>query len=389
MPPLELPSEIAVTDDGNDRVTFLLPHRQLGAVRFVGLPFLAAAALFLYWVVRIGFGNVRNLNRPVAIEDYFMTGLGGVLGCFAYFPIWLGLSILAGRRQVTLHGGKLRTTEWVGWLWRTKRWPLAKLDRVEIVGFFPAPAEGPKPGTLLSRLDAMSGMLSDGTRFIIAPGYPRRLLQPVAAEIARRCNAKFDAARPKVAVSTLVRADPLAKWNRDNRERPSDSRAVLDEYPEGVTITLPPAGFRTGGGIMLGVGLFMAAFMSTLIALARPVPGFIQGLFAVIGTVGVLLAVHGVRVARRRAVIAVVGTKLLILQTGLVRSKERKWKAGDLEAVRVGKSGIEINEEPVLELQIVPRAGLPFGLLAGRDVAEIAWIAAELRRRLGITKPSK
>lgn len=118
--------------------------------------------------------------------------------------------------------------------------------------------------------------------------------------------------------------------------------------------------------------------------LARGVPWFVDGIFALMGVVGVLLAVHGVRVARRRAVIAIVGPKLLILQTGLIRSKERSWETADLETVRVGKSGIEINEQPVLELQVVPRVGLKYGLLAGRDVAEIAWIAAELRRRLGL-----
>src|SRR5262249_16748748 len=166
----------------------------------------------------------------------------------AYYPLGLGLAILAGHREVTLRGGRLRTTERVGWLARTKRWPLAKLDRVEIVGFFPTPAAGAKEGTLLSRLDALSGVLADGARLMIVPGYPRRLLLPFATELARRCNFPFNAAahadRPKVRVTTLVPADPLDAWNEGGAERPADSRAVLEEFPEGLTVTLPPPGYR-------------------------------------------------------------------------------------------------------------------------------------------------
>ena len=381
-PPLELPPEIAVTDAGNESVTFALPRRPLGPIRLVGLLFLAAGGLFLYWVVRMGQANLRG-NKPLGVEDYVMLGLGCLLGLGAYFPFWLGLCILAGRREISLRGGKLRATERVGPFWQTKRWPLDKLSRVEIVAFFPS-AAAPQDGSLLGRLYALCGLLTDGTRFMIAPGYPRALLAPVAAEIARRCNAKFDGEQPKVTVAALVRHDPLDDWNEVTAAKPALSRAVVEEYPEGMTITLPPAGFGAGGRTMLVIGVLTGGVPMAITALARGVPWFVDGIFALMGVVGVLLAVHGVRVARRRAVIAIVGPKLLILQTGLIRSKERSWETADLETVRVGKSGIEINEQPVLELQVVPRVGLKYGLLAGRDVAEIAWIAAELRRRLGL-----
>jgi hypothetical protein len=356
-------------------------------LRLIGLPFLAAAAFFLYWDVRIGVSNVTNLNHPLEVADYFMVGVGVVLGCFAYYPIWLGLTILAGRRVIELRGGKLRTTERVGFLWRTKRWPLDKFERVQIVGFFPTPASGPKEGTVLSRLDGLTGMLSDYTRFMIAPGYPRRLLYPIAEELARRCNARNDASRPPVIVTTLGPdpTDPADEWNHDVVAQPANSKAVLDEYPEGVTINLPPAGFRGAGATLLVVGVLVTGLMTGLIALARGVPDSIRGIFAAVGVIGLLIAIHGVRVARRRAVIAIVGPQLLIMQTGLIRSRERKWTVSDLAAVRMDKSGIEINQQPVLELQIVPKTGLKFGLLASRDEAEIRWIAAVLRQRLRLT----
>jgi hypothetical protein len=379
----DLPPEITITERGEDDVTFALPRRELGSFRLVGLLLLAAAAVFLYWVAWLGVTNITRLNRQVQPEDYVMLALGGLLALGAYFPIWLGLAVLAGRREIALRGGMLRATERVGPLWRTKRYPLDKLVRVEIIGLTPTSAAAPE-SSFIRRIDALSGLLADGRRFMIAQAYPRRLLGPIAAEIARRCNAKYDPDRPAVVVTTIDAADPLAQWNDDATRQPATSRATVNEFPEGVTITLPPAGFRGGGSVLLTIGLMMAGIMAGLLALTRGLPVLFQGLFAVLGVVGLLVAIHGVRVARRRAVLAVVGRELLVMQTGLFKSKERRWSIEELATVRVDKSGIEINEEPVLELQVVPRSGLKYGLLAGRDVAEIAWIAAVLRRRLGI-----
>src|SRR5579871_6605723 len=161
LPPVELPPEITVLERGDDGVKFLFPARPLGPVRHVGWLLLAAGALYLYWVVHIGLDNLATLHRPVQAEDRIMIGLGFALGCLAYFPLGLGLAILAGRREVELRGGKLRTTERVGFLWRTKRWPLAKLDSLQIVGFVPS-AAGADETTLLGRLDALTGDLTDG-----------------------------------------------------------------------------------------------------------------------------------------------------------------------------------------------------------------------------------
>lgn len=53
-------------------------------------------------------------------------------------------------------------------------------------------------------------------------------------------------------------------------------------------------------------------------------------------------------------------------------------------AVRVDASGIEVNEEAVLELQIYSRSGKKVGLLAGRDVDELRWMAGRLRNGLAV-----
>jgi hypothetical protein len=378
--PPEFPPEIAVTERDDDDITFAFPPRQIGALRLIGLIPLGFSVAILAFIVKVGIGNLPR-NRPMAAEDWFMVGLGVAIGSSAYFPIWLGLSILGGRSEVTIRGGSLRTTERVGFLWRTKRWPLKQIERVEIVGL--SPTTVPKEGTLLSRLDALAGVLPLGKRFMIVPGYSRRLLTPVAAEIARRCNLKFTD-RPPVEVKMVAQTSPVDRWNPKSPPRPAGSQAEVDEYPEGVTITLPPVGYVSVGGAMLLAGVLVVGLMAWLIAVTEIVPGPVRTIFAFVGFLGLLAAIHGLRLARRRVVIAVVGSRLLILQTGLLRSKERQWEASDLSAIRVDKSGIEVNEEPVPELQIIPSGGSKVGLLAGRDPAQITWIAAELRRRLGV-----
>src|SRR5262245_20821246 len=95
-PPVDLPSDITVTDHRNGDATFVFPARQLGWARHLGWLPLAAAALFLYWVVKMGTRNLPAVGKPLAIEDYFITGVGLLLACLAYFPLGLGLAILAG-----------------------------------------------------------------------------------------------------------------------------------------------------------------------------------------------------------------------------------------------------------------------------------------------------
>jgi hypothetical protein len=385
-PPVEMPPEIVVTESDNGDVRFRFPRRELGWARLAGLVFIGLGGLLVYWVVRMGIADWRPQNKPIAIEDFVMLGIGMVLGAFAYFPLWLGLAILAGRRDVTLRGGKLRTTERVGPLWRTKRWPLKKLNRLQVVAFFPSDSPTPKEGSLLGRLDALSGNLEDGTRFMVVPAYPRRLLNPFAEELARRCNCKFDRAEyvSPVMAESRAKTAVLTAWNEDGRQQPESSRAVVDDGPEGVTIALPPFGFRGGPVTMIVIGGVALAIAGFVIAKVDNLPTTPMIIVQAIGFVGLLVAVHGVRIARRKAVIAVVGRQLLVMQTGLLRSTERTWEADQLAAVRVGKSGIQVNEVDVLELQIVPREGLKFGLLAGRDEPEIAWIAGVLRDRLGV-----
>ena len=60
------------------------------------------------------------------------------------------------------------------------------------------------------------------------------------------------------------------------------------------------------------------------------------------------------------------------------------WSRGEIAAIRADASGMEVNDRPVIELQIHPVSGKKFGVLAGRNEEELRWMATELRRALNV-----
>jgi hypothetical protein len=89
-----------------------------------------------------------------------------------------------------------------------------------------------------------------------------------------------------------------------------------------------------------------------------------------------------INMGRRRAVLAVAGDRLLILLKGPFGSERREWARTDLRRIEVGASDMEVNNVPILELHIRPATGKTYRLLAGRDEAELRWLAARLRAAL-------
>src|SRR5262249_28678608 len=99
---------------------------------------------------------------------------------------------------------------------------------------------------------------------------------------------------------------------------------------------------------------------------------------------GIGLLLGGINMGRRRAVLAVVGDQLMVMQTGIFGAKKRHWSRKRIAPIITGSSGMEVNETPVIELQIVPRDGKKFGMLAGRKERELGWLAEMLRYELNM-----
>jgi hypothetical protein len=73
--------------------------------------------------------------------------------------------------------------------------------------------------------------------------------------------------------------------------------------------------------------------------------------------------------------------RLQISQVDPFKSQQGQWSRSELADVRVGTpTGNPVH--PPWALRIYPKQGQPMGFLAGRDPAELQWLATVVRLRL-------
>jgi hypothetical protein len=173
---------------------------------------------------------------------------------------------------------------------------------------------------------------------------------------------------------------------------------MVEWFGEEVTVRVPSLGM-TGSllGILLAGAFFdlvgMVALVIFLQKLVAKPNNFSQygGLLlfvAVFGGVGLALILASLNMAKRQAALAVTDGVLMALQTGLFGSRQREWQPGEVQTVRVGPSGLEINNKPVMELQIVDAHGRKFSMLAGHREEDLVWLAQTLSRSLKLPPPA-
>lgn len=388
----KLPAEILVEPlDGGVRL--VLPQRSLGTVRSLGR-----------WLM---FGALAVLAIPLASVWPFVAPLfanqGGVPGVFAaavmlFFLVpsvlfakllfFIGLSLAYGHAEIAIYDGKLWAIEHCGG-WR-RRWsrPLNEVTRLAVAGGI----GGQNSPKLLGDVAAIRAGNHAASIWLV-PGYSRTLCEALVEVVRERIAA---AGAPSVVVTgpePLVSLQPPKQIPPVERPvQPQGSKVVLESLPNGVTLDVPALGLRGGSMALVVVGGFWSGCCS-LLAVAGvaqngipSLPGFVA--FMLVDAIGVALIVLGVLNSRRRAGLAVVDGELMVLQTG-IRRLERRWAPGEVKSVAVGPSNVEVNDQPVLELQIVDAAGRKCGLLGGRNVPELEWIATVLRGALaqGASEP--
>jgi hypothetical protein len=175
--------------------------------------------------------------------------------------------------------------------------------------------------------------------------------------------------------------------------QPAGSPITIQRFEDGISISVPPAGLLRGSrglflfALLWNTILIIMTVMFGIIALqAKAAEGvwimpLAMSLFWLVG-IGLLLA--AINMGRRQAGLAIAGGTLMVLQTGLFGKKQREWPLDQIAAIGVGPSGMEVNDGPVLELQIHDADGKRLSLLAGRSDQELEWLAHELRQAAGL-----
>lgn len=145
------PREIGRNRTGSD-VTYELPVRPLGSSRWLGLVLVGFSVLFVWDPVR---ESARELARwragePVGMDQVVVLFLVPFVA-LGLVPATVGLFMAFGRSRVSWRAGQLRSTEILGPLRWTRRFPAGSVQRLEI-GIppdddgKPAVAEGPLGG---------------------------------------------------------------------------------------------------------------------------------------------------------------------------------------------------------------------------------------------------
>ena len=240
-------------------------------------------------------------------------------------------------------------------------------------------------------LERFSGLVvefEDGSKKLLALGYPKDWLLALAHEL-RGYVGGGPVSAASVPVEVVEKS--LREEDDDVPEQPADSRVQVEERGAGVRLVVPPAGIWRGSKGLFFFALVWCGFMGFFTTLMGPSAfkggGIEWGLLAFVAAfwaIGLGLLASAIHLGRRTATLEVDAGRLCVETRGLFGTKRREWTRGDVSAIRADASGMEVNEQPVIELQIHPRAGKKVGLLAGRKEEELRSMATRLRQALNV-----
>ena len=333
-----------------------------------------------------------------------VPSLPGLLVGLALLVVGSAIARNAVRAEIELSNGQLRAIERFGPLRWTRKRPIEKVEQLildkAIRKAAITRAGSDVPVDLAPNLLVIRAQGQQMKPLFIAPGYPRSVLEALAHELADSVGAGvpaklFDDDEPGVQVLDHSDLDEAAMAEEVERipEQPTGSSAILDRRDGELTLTVPPAGLWRGSKGLFAFSLlwngFMVVFTSLLLwfALSGEDDVWPLALFAIpFWAVGIGMLLAAINMGRRRAILDVVGDTLLITRAGPFGTKQQEFRADTIAAIRAGASGMEVNEVPVIELQIHPRDGKKCGLLSQRKDDELKWIAAVLRDAVGVGK---
>jgi hypothetical protein len=179
-------------------------------------------------------------------------------------------------------------------------------------------------------------------------------------------------------------------------EQPLDSDVIVERFSEGITLRVPPigvwsanAGLFTGGIICLVVTLgftilFAAAGMSQGAGFFGSI-GLSILMMSIFWLGSAVMLYQGWKIGTREYGVAVIDDTLIVMKTEFGRTRKFEWPTNEISSVRVGESGIEVNDEEIPELQIHGAKGKLHSMLLGRKSVELQWMATLLRQTLQIS----
>ncbi len=368
---------------GNPRFDF--PSRPLGWARLIGVFLVGFGLLFVWMPGQTAVRSLRHLIEHGVDLPNLIFGLFPLIFVFAgMLPLGIGLAILFGRSRVEWRDGQLVATEFVGPFRWTRRLPRQLIRRLEVSQA--TSSSGTQPAKPMPRFSGLAVEFADGTKKIVALGYPVEWMRACADDLKGYVSTTSSV--PVEIIETIGQRSE----EREVLQQPASSRVLVERSPGYLRCTIPPAGLWRGSKGLFFMGLFWCGFMVLFSAVmlkgGMKTSGWgVVGLLAFISlfwAIGIAILTAAVNMGKRTATFTVSGRHLSIVSRNLFGAKQWELSQTEIAALRADASGMEVNDKPVLELQIHPATGKKIGLLAGRDEEELRWLATELRHALQV-----
>ena len=377
-----------------DGLYWRLPVRPWGAGRWVPPVLILIGGGLLGFAI---YGGVRGGGLTPGVLPSGLTG--GLLGL-------LGVAMRFARGVIELNGDVVRAGDRLLGFGYVRTYPTARLRRLEV--FTSAFRSNEEPVAPMPNFAMLLGSPHDERgpyrrgEALLAWGYPAAWLRVVARDLAEKLSADGRVGHGPDAEIRVDETTGLADDDTEVRDepvlsQPANSRVLVERGADQLN-------FIVEGGHDHGLGSFAwiwnAIFVVFFVAMAsNAVSGgfstrdalIVAGIMLVAGGVGVAVAAAAFRMRRTKTILDIAGhgaSTSLTLRTEAPFTGERvrRWKVAELTAVRVDRSGLEINDRPVMQLRLCPAEGKPVGTLTSLSHPELAWVAAEVRHRTGLPK---
>jgi hypothetical protein len=376
-----LPLEIQ-TEHWPDRTTYDLPMRPIGWLHWLGLLPMLFAVVFAAVPVKIASFLLKPiLEHHGSPVEWVGLGFISLFLLVALMPFGLGLLILAGRTRLVVERDRIIVTEIAGPIRKRRKVKLQDIERLELGG---STGTAALPG-LLQNLGGLGALLKNGKKMLLLLGYPRDWLEPLAQELSGLLQIQ---GVPAKIEHVSLAPDSSTPALEETVQKPMASRIEV-KPSNGLTLEVPPAGLRGGSRGLFTFGVVWCLFMAIFTfgwsrAGKASVPWGVWGFIAVFWLIGLSMLTGALNMARRRATFVAENGVLKIQQNSFFGAKTWQWRQGEIAAIRVGESGMRVNDVPVLELQVHGVQGRKKGFFGGRDEAELRWVASQLRGALRV-----
>ncbi|PAW84369.1 MAG: hypothetical protein B9S33_11800 [Pedosphaera sp. Tous-C6FEB] len=403
-----LPPEIRV-ESSRHGTRYLLPPRETGPLKLVAGFFIGFGCLFCGFAL-IGVLGALGITQKAGFQ------IGGVLVVLFGLPFLLvglgtaalGVFAWCGRTEIEIQPGELITRERGGPFRWTRRIPIKDIRRFALGKSAVNVNDRPVQVGPMSTMGLLAAELGEGKSRMVLLGYPRdwvgalatRLTADLVAQTGQAPLAIHDGSEEKVFYRPQMNLEPgevpgppeRLVIHGDRFDPPARTAIRIMEQAGGLVAVVPPSGFRGVSRFLLFFSLFWL-FISTIVG-GGFIAAAIQGkgerppwfLFPFIGgfiLIGLGMLVTSVNLARRKASIRASRAEFIVLQQSLFGTKAFNLSGSDLDTIRVGDSGMEINEVPVQEIQVHTKAGVKHSFFSNLTDDELHWLATHLRHATG------